>query len=244
MRSSAQFLFSRFWFVYFMLSIGFLGSFFAYTCAAPFYLLGRLDPRFTKRADSILHRGILVLFKFQPWFRAQIEIPENPGNLLVVSNHRSHLDVFILLSKIVGLRILSKHSLFYVPFLGVMMWLMRQIPVRPGLENFVNSMETVRSRLKAGEVVHVFPELTRCQPGHRGTLNFSSLPFQIAIQEKLSILPVAIKNTDSTWPKGRNGISFRSKIEARGLAIIDSSQFTSAMQLKNEVQSRIEQALV
>ncbi|HEX4926009.1 MAG TPA: lysophospholipid acyltransferase family protein [Bdellovibrionales bacterium] len=235
---------STFWLAYFMASIGFLGLFSAFLLGSPLYLLGRVFPPATSVADRILRRAIWTLMKVQPWFDGNVEIPANPGPVLIVSNHRSHLDAFILLSRVAGIRILAKDSLFRVPFLGIMMRLMHQIPVKSGqMESYFEAMEVVKARLSRGETVHVFPELTRCPPGFRGTLKFSVLPFQAAIQQNAKILPVVFKGTDLAWSKGTLGISWRAPIVARALEPVDPAAFSSALELKNAVQHRIDQAL-
>lgn len=240
MRSPTQ----AFWLSYFILSLATLGLLFAFVLGTPLYLLGRWHRPSRVLADRFIRRGGQSLFAVQPWFNADIKLPRQPGRMLIVSNHRSHLDAFILLSRIVGIRILAKDSLFRVPFLGIMMRLMDQIPVRSGhIESYFAAMDVVRERLRGGETVHVFPELTRCERGMKGVRNFSLLPFQVAIQEKVSVLPVVFKGTDSAWGKGQKRIHFRAPIRAHALEPIDASSFSSAQELKNVVQSRIEQAL-
>ena len=235
---------SLFWTSYFVASIAVLGVPFAFLGGSPFYLLGRVFRPARNLADRILLRGVQVLMAVQPWYSAKIEIPRLPGRVLVVSNHRSHLDVFLLLSRIPGLRIVAKQSLFGIPFLGFMMRMMEQIPVTSGsLDGFYGAMEIVRAKLRAGETVHVFPELTRCEPGYDGVRNFSLLPFQIAIQEKARVLPVMVKGTDSVWGKGELGIHFRRSIAVKALDLIDAQEFKTAQDLKTAVQSRIERAL-
>lgn len=235
---------STFWLAYFIASIALLGVFTAFMLGSPLYLLGRIFAPATKLADRILQCAIWTLMKVQPWFDGNVEIPSNPGPVLMVSNHRSHLDAFILLSCVPGVRILAKDSLFRIPFLGIMMRLMYQIPVRSGqMESYFEAMEIVKARLSRGDTVHVFPELTRCPLGHSGTLKFSVLPFQTAIQQKAKVLPVVFKNTDLAWSKGSHGISWRAPVTARALQPLDASEYKSAQDLKTEVQRLIDQAL-
>jgi 1-acyl-sn-glycerol-3-phosphate acyltransferase len=234
---------SAFWLAYFIGSVAVIGFMTAFLLGTPFYLMGYIYKPFIRVGDWILRCGVITLFKVQPWFSAEIQIPSNPGNLMMVSNHRSHLDAFILLSKVNGVRIMAKKSLFRIPFLGFMMHMMRQIPVRTGIESYVKAMDEVRQRLRNGQVVHVFPELTRCPPGFKGTQNFSLLPFQVAFQERRQILPVVFAGTDTAWPKGRKGLKFGAPIRARALPVIDPAQFKSVLELKNEVQRQIEMAL-
>jgi 1-acyl-sn-glycerol-3-phosphate acyltransferase len=169
-------------------------------------------------------------------------IPE--GGFLLVSNHRSHLDAFILLSKIRGIKIMARRSLFSLPGIGTIMSVSRQIPVEEqGMGSYLLAMETVRKRLRGGETVHVFPEMTRCPHGFVGTLDFSPMPFHIARQEGIPILPIVFKGTDSVWPRGEMGLKFRRPVVGNMLDQVDPKQFNSTLDLKIEVQRRIAEAL-
>ena len=210
--------------------------------------------------DFIICRGMqYCLLSIQPWMKADIKIDLSglrksaieatpgadltPTGALIVSNHRSHLDAFILLSRIPGLRILAKSTLFYVPGLGPMMWGSQQIPVERKIDAFFKAMNLVRSRLQGGNFVHIFPEMTRCEPGHKGTRQFSSLPFLIAIQQKVPILPIVFVGTDDVWPKSRFGLAFRKPMRAISLPIVNPENFSSAESLRTEVRRRINEAL-
>jgi 1-acyl-sn-glycerol-3-phosphate acyltransferase len=186
--------------------------------------------------------------RIQPWFAGTIAVSNRDlpafGGCLTVSNHRSHLDAFILLSHIQGVRILSRKSLFRIPFLGWMMRAMRQIPVESGnVESFVSAMDRVREWIEQGERVHVFPEMTRCPPGMRGTQEFIAAPFHAAIKAHAAVFPIVFLGTDDVWPKGSFSLSFRRKVEARLLDPILPGQFTSAAELRSEARRRIDEAL-
>ena len=169
------------WLAYFILSVAVIGFIDAYVCAAPFYLLGYLWPAANKVGDRILRIGVRLLLSAQPWLNAEVELDFAAHELkgcLLVSNHRSHLDAFLLLSRIQGLRLLAKRSLFSVPGLGWLMRLSGQIPAKSGdIRSFMDAMNKIRDRISRGETVHVFPELTRCPGGFKGLLAFSRAPF-------------------------------------------------------------------
>jgi 1-acyl-sn-glycerol-3-phosphate acyltransferase len=178
-------------------------------------------PRFRRVSDAILRRTISFLMGSQPWLQFEYrEFMESYTSLrkrfpadgktgiLLISNHRSHLDTFLLLSRVPGIRVLAKRGLFAVPLLGMVMWTSRQIPVRrKDLKSFVHAMEEIGERLAAGEVVYVFPEMTRASPEFPGVAAFNPAPFLTAIKAGVPILPFAIRGTGETWPKG--SFSFR-----------------------------------
>lgn len=240
--------YSSLWLLYFLLTIGLIGLFFAYLFATPLFLLGRVFPSLKAVGDRTLGCGIFLLMNVQPWMRADIDLTALQATSgearLLVSNHRSHLDAFLLLSRVPGVRILAKSSLFSIPFLGLMMRLTEQIPVKRGrMDAFFAAMDAVRDRLRERQTVHIFPEMTRCAPGFQGTLNFSSAPFAVALEARVPVIPIVFRDTDQAWPKGTFGLSFRQPIAMRALTAIDSREFSSAADLRNEVQRRIDEAL-
>ncbi len=218
---------------YFLSSIGVLGL--------PSICIGSLSLRAVDRAfpracpwalptaERILRYFCELLMRVQPWIRAEIDFPSEfqrpsrPGErgCLIVSNHRSHLDAFYLLSEVAGLRLLAKRTLFRVPFLGLVMWGTRQIPVKRGrLDDFARAIDTIRSGLERGERIHVFPEMTRCPAGTEGTQEFLSAPFHAALQAGARILPVVFSGTDQAWPKG-GGLHPGLKIRMKALPLVD-----------------------
>jgi 1-acyl-sn-glycerol-3-phosphate acyltransferase len=243
--------FSMLWLLYFIFMIGLVGACTAYLFCVPLYLLGRWFPSCLTLADRTLQRGVFILMSLQPWLKADVDFDlgtpltntVQTGRLLV-SNHRSHLDAFLLLSRVSGIRIMAKNAIFSVPFLGLIMRLSRQIPVERGrVDAFFAAMDIVRGRLRAGQTVHIFPEMTRCAPGYQGTLSFSSAPFSAALQENVPVIPIVFRDTDAAWPKGTFGLSFRQPIEAKALEPILPGQFTTADALRTEAKRRIDEAL-
>jgi 1-acyl-sn-glycerol-3-phosphate acyltransferase len=180
----------------------------------------------------------------QPWFSGTVDIrlPKRASSqgILLMSNHRSTLDAFILLSRVRGIRIFTKTSLLSIPFLGFMMRMSGQIAAKRGqIDSFMRGMDIVRQRLRGGEVVHIFPELTRCDEGFVGLQNFSSYPFLLAIQEKVTIVPILFHETDRVWPKGKLGLRFRHPVSVSSLAPIDAGAFSSAEALQKHFRGRL-----
>jgi 1-acyl-sn-glycerol-3-phosphate acyltransferase len=165
------------------------------------------------------------------------ELEKNKEKFLLVSNHRSHLDVFLFLSKIDGLQVVAKKALFSVPILNIMMILTKQIPAEKGdWKSLEKATQIMRERLNNGERVLVFPEFKRCEANFMGINSYSMLPFQIAIQEGLKVLPMVVHGTDSVWPKG--SLHFRVKKQVQrvvALEAIDAKNFESAKDLRDKV---------
>ena len=233
------------WFAYFTFTLVVIGLFLAYGLVAPLYLVGFFFPKANRAADGIMVRGIKLLMDVQPWFNANIKFHEvKRQGCLFVSNHRSHLDAFILLSNIEGIKILAKEALFSIPGIGFIMWVSGQLPLpSKGIDSFLMAMHAVQKRLKNGGRVHVFPEMTRCPPGHKGTLDFSLAPFRIAHQEGIPIVPIVFKGTDLVWPKGRTGIDYGAPVTATMLNVVDPREFKSVLDLRDFIQKQIEERL-
>lgn len=237
-----------FWLFYFLFTIVLFGIFVGFLMMVPLYLIGRFFKPAQDLADSIFCRGVEVLMDVQPWLnlKCDVRLPQSlpSKGVLLVSNHRSHLDAFILLSRVKGIRILARSSLFRVPFLGFFMRMTRQIASKRGeIASFVNALEIVKDRLKNGETVHIFPELTRCEKGYVGTQDFSALPFHVAIVEKATLVPIVFFGTDYAWPKGQLGLSFRYPVHVVSLPAIDCAQFSTSAQLRLHVKQLMDAEL-
>ena len=125
-----------------------------------------------------------------------------------------------------------------------MMYLSKQIPAARGeITSLSRAVERATDMVHSGERVLIFPEMTRCEPGFKGTQAFSLLPFQAAFKAKLLIVPIVFKRTDEVWPKGENEIHFDVKVSVKSLETIDSAQFPSVLELKDFVQAKINQEL-
>lgn len=235
------------WLIFFLINIAVLGSTAFFLLYFPLTALSYLLPQLRSWPDGVLKRGVALLMWIQPWFNAEMDLPYprcHSGGILFVSNHRSHLDVFILLARIAGIRVLAKKSLFRVPFLGFFMRASGQIGVERGeLKDWLSAMDEVRKRLRQGERVHIFPEMTRCEPGANGVRSFRAAPFLAAMQEDAMVIPIVFQGTDLVWPKGQLGLSFRAPVRARTLEALRAKDFPSVNALMTETHTRIEQAL-
>lgn len=121
------------------------------------------------------------------------------GGVLVVSNHQSHFDPPLIgMACRRRMNYLARDTLFgFAPF----RWLIHSldaIPIdREGL-GLAGIKESLR-RLKAGEMVLIFPEGTRSRDG-------TIRPFRpgftaLAVRSRAAILPVAIEGAFAAWPR-------------------------------------------
>lgn len=122
-----------------------------------------------------------------------------PRRTVVVSNHCSQADPFLISHLPWEMKWLGKASLFRVPVLGWSMWLSGDIPVVRGERSSAKSaMARCRRYLDRGMPVMIFPEGTRALGDELGP--FKDGAFQLAIESGADILPLAVHGTANALP--------------------------------------------
>ena len=113
-----------------------------------------------------------------------------------VSNHRSYLDtatLFVYTGRRIGL--LAKKELLKVPILGYGMGFVNIMAIdRSNRERALETMAAATARIRSGISFGVFAEGTRAKPGE--FLPFKKGAFYMAVEARVPIVPVAMKNTD------------------------------------------------
>jgi 1-acyl-sn-glycerol-3-phosphate acyltransferase len=134
-------------------------------------------------------------------FRTYGELPKSlPKRLVVVSNHESNADPFIIALLPWEMKWLGKASLFKIPAVGWSMWLAGDIPVRRGeSESAKGAMATCARWLDKGMPVMIFPEGTRSKT--QDLLPFKDGAFRLAIEKDADLLPIAVSGTRHSLPK-------------------------------------------
>lgn len=134
-------------------------------------------------------------------FRVHGEVPDYvPGKTVIVSNHVSNSDVFLLCHLPWEMKFLGKQVLFFIPFVGWLMWLAGDVPVKRGKKgSIMEAMEHCKAHLHRGMPVMIFPEGTRSQTGE--LLPFKSGAFRLAVETGADILPIAVAGTRDALPK-------------------------------------------
>lgn len=120
---------------------------------------------------------------------------------VVVSNHESTADPFLLSWLPWDMRWVAKEELFHLPLIGWLMRLGGDIPLRRGDRSSSAAMfEECLATLTRGCSVMIFPEGTRSPDGR--LLPFKDGAFKIAIEAGAPVLPIAISGTRECRPKG------------------------------------------
>lgn len=119
---------------------------------------------------------------------------------VVISNHVSNADAFLISHLPWEMKWLGKASLFRVPFLGWMMWLANDVPVERGEKSSAASaLLGCAQRVRKGMPVMIFPEGTRSKDGQLGP--FKDGAFRLALETGADILPLAVAGTRDALPK-------------------------------------------
>jgi len=119
---------------------------------------------------------------------------------VVVANHESQADPFLLSFLPWDMRWVAKEDLFKQPVSGWAMRLGGDIPLRRGEGESVRAcLEECERALRGGISVMMFPEGTRSPDG--ALLPFKTGAFDLAIRAGVPILPIALAGTRPMRPK-------------------------------------------
>ena len=120
----------------------------------------------------------------------------------MVANHQSMLDILLLSHLPREMKWVAKESLFRTPWVGWMLRMSGDIPVRRGdAESGGEALARARRRyLARGMSIMIFPEGTRSATGT--LLPFKNGAFRLAIEAGVPVLPVAVNGTGAGMPKG------------------------------------------
>ena len=174
-------------------------------------------------------------------FRVEGPLPSPlPRRTVLVCNHESTADPFLISRLPWEMKWLSKSVLFFVPFIGWSMWLAGDVPVRRSRrESGREAIARCALWLKKGMPVMIFPEGTRARDDEM--LPFKDGAFRLAIEEQADVLPIAIAGTRKAVPKkdwrfgsSRARVTVGQPISTTGMTLDDLER------LKAEARAQIE----
>ncbi len=146
--------------------------------------------RVAARAFAVLVYGLRVVGR-ENW-------PETGGGL-ICANHQSMFDpVLVGLTSERRMNYVARETLFRVLILGPLIRFLDGIPIdREGM-GLSGIKETLR-RLKAGELVLIFPEGTRTRDGEMGRLKPGFI--SLARRGGVPLIPVGLDGAYQSWPR-------------------------------------------
>ncbi len=199
-------------------------------------------------AGRWIRRGAALMMRGSPLWRLRVEgeLPRDGRRRVVVANHRSMMDVLVLSVLFADAdwktRWLAKAELFKIPWVGWMLRLSRDIPVRRA-DRSSRSRAAVRAEaaLGAGLSLVVFPEGTRSRNGQ--LRSFESGGFRLAIGDAAPVLPIALRGTEACLDRARGWWPRRADVEVTILPEIETAGREDAGLLATEVADRLATAL-
>ncbi len=131
------------------------------------------------------------------WEQLPEAIREGRQPVIFIANHASHFDPPLLISTLPSHPVfIAKRELARIPFLGWVIWLAGFIFIdRTHRGQARASLEAAARRIHDGQSVVVFPEETHSVDG-------SLLPFKLAAEAGVPLVPLAIHGGARILPKG------------------------------------------
>jgi 1-acyl-sn-glycerol-3-phosphate acyltransferase len=171
--------------------------------ALAYVLTMGFDPR-RAIAGRVFRNGARWVAMAHPAWRHAISgnlPPDVSHGYVIVSNHESHADSVLISHLGFSARWLAKEELMKIPFLGWMMRMANDIPVKRGDKDSGKvAMEEMARHVKGGGSVVLFPEGTRSTTGELGA--FKDGAFKLAIETQAPVLPLVLTGCGATLPKG------------------------------------------
>ena len=142
---------------------------------------------------------------------------------VIVSNHQSHYDVFVLYGWLgIDFKWVMKQELRKVPGLGIGCEKVGHIFIdRSDREKALESLRTARAKIVNGTSVIFFPEGTRSRDGK--LQDFKKGAFKMALDLELPVLPITISGTGKILPThtmnlfpGKALVTIHPPIDTRG----------------------------
>jgi 1-acyl-sn-glycerol-3-phosphate acyltransferase len=186
-------------------------------------------------AGHVVRLASVAAVKLNPMWKFEVK-GELPANLkrktVIVSNHCSHTDPFLISHLPISMRWLAKASLFKIPFLGWSMFLRGDVAVKRGdTSSGKEALARCAEWLEKGVSVIIFPEGTRSRTAE--LLPFKTGAFRLAIETGADILPLAVVGTHTAlrkhdWKAGysRGLLAIGEPISTEGLSSKDVAQLT------------------
>lgn len=184
------------------IAVGFLALLWLPLLAVIFAVTAPFDPgRYA--AGRWFRRAAVAMVRLIPFwhFRTSGVVIEDPRRpYVVVANHESFADIFLLSHLPWEMKWLSKDAIFRIPVMGWMMRMAGDIRVvRRNPRSRAAALDQIRDRLDKRVSVMILPEGTRSHTGD--LLPFKDGAFRIAIEKQLPVLPIAVAGTRQAMAK-------------------------------------------
>lgn len=158
--------------------------------------------RLHRRTGRWFRRLGRLLARVNPW-RVHVNGVDRfdpSGVYVIVSNHQSLADIPVISHLRIDTKWLAKAELFRLPALGWMLRMAGDVRVdRADRQSKGRAVLQCARYLHEGCSVVFFPEGTRSRDGR--VLPFNDGPFQLAIRERVAVLPLVVSGSGSALPR-------------------------------------------
>ena len=186
------------------------------------------------------------LIRLNPYWKLKVEGLKNINHnktYVVIANHQSMADIVVFYKTRMQFKWVSKESLFKVPFIGWCLSLTGHIKLARGKYSSIKKVYREAAEwLRRDMSVLFFPEGTRSETGD--LKDFQNGAFKLAIREKVSVLPIAIRGTGDAISKGSWLFTSKVPVSLKVLPAIDATKFHIAdfAALRDRAREAIEKA--
>ena len=163
---------------------------------------------------------------------------------VIVSNHQSLADIFVLFRLRAHYKWVSKAENFRIPFIGWNMSLNGYIRIERGsMRGNLRLMRDAEGALREGNSILMFPEGTRSPDGSMQA--FKDGAFDLALRTSTPVLPVVIQGTFRALPKRGFTLQGRQRIQLRVLSPVTPAEAgpQAAAELRERVRALMVDAL-
>jgi len=157
---------------------------------------------------------------------------------IMVSNHQSIIDIWVVFRLFAHFKWIAKDSLFKIPIVGWTMALNRYISVKRGNKrSHLKMIKACEKNLENGNSLMIFPEGTRSEDGK--IQHFKDGAFLLAQSAQVPVLPIIIEGTANALPKKGFVMKTKQSITITVLDPIPYSTFANltARELAEKVRS-------
>jgi 1-acyl-sn-glycerol-3-phosphate acyltransferase len=165
-------------------------------------VVGIIDPRGRRGRvlAGVWSRALLRIGRVGVHVEGLEHLPQGPA--VYAANHASALDIPILFGHVpVDFRMIHKHSIYLIPFLGQAVWAGRHIGIdRRNAFRARRSLADAARRIREGTSVVVYPEGTRSPDGT--VRRFKRGSFGLALDAGVPVVPISLVGVKGVVPRG------------------------------------------
>ncbi len=156
--------------------------------------------------------------------------------LCVVGNHQGIADIPVVVHALpFSIGFIAKKSLTYFPWVGILMWMIRCVPIdRSSPRSSVKAIDKGVRNIRNGFPMLIFPEGTRSKGGEMKSFKKGSL--KLATRAEAIILPVSINGSYRFFEEkgrlasGKASVTFHAPIHTAGMSKEELAGLTSRVE--------------